>query len=210
MRHIKSLILLSILAAGASAVEIGVGVDGGLQLAWFDRWVVEVPTAGLNVPVFLTDEHCVQISARYSPKGYEYDSVVNYESQWLHYLDVPVMYKYGPKFLPIRLGVVLGWDFCLLQKVNVKGFDGFEPFPGDYKEFYKTFDHGPLVGLSLKIPLKVGALTTEVLFYRGLTTVREKWWDNSSGTYLIDKKNNHAFSMLLGYEIPNLIAIGGN
>lgn len=206
MRHIRSLFLLSLFAASSFALQpqFGAGVDIGLQKAWLDRWVIETPLVGLNLSVFLTEEHGVQLSIRYSPKGFENDSGIDYRSDWLQYVDIPLCYSYYPSFFPIDLGLTLGLSYSVLLGVSSKEPDGFETSPD--KAYYTKSDYGFLVGFHYKRPISYGALVFSLEYYGGLSTVREKWILPYSEE--IRPVKNHAVSLCLGYEIPRF-GIGG-
>jgi hypothetical protein len=200
MRCIRSLFLLSLFAASTFALQIqfGGGLDIGVQKAWFDNWAVETPLVGLNIPVYLTDEHGVQLSIRYSPKGYELDSGIVYQSDWLQYLDIPLCYVYYPAFLPIDLGLTLGFSYSILMGVSAKGPNGFEKTPWDTA--YSKSDYGFIVGVHYKRPITYGALVFSLEYYGGLSTVRNFW--QYTYTSEIRPVKNHALSLSIGFELP--------
>ncbi|MBN2036514.1 MAG: PorT family protein [Chitinispirillaceae bacterium] len=201
MRSYRSLFLVSLFAASSFALKLGIGADAGLQWAWIDRWVVETPLVGVNLPLFINDRHGVQLSLRYGPKGYENDSGDVYESEWLHYLDIPLSYLFYPDFFPVKLGVSLGATYSALLGVSLKSVGGFETSP--YKDDYKGYDYGLNVGVHFKQPLQKGALLFSLLYYHGFMTVRE-WWLEDEGAQQIRvqrKVKNHALSLCIGYDL---------
>jgi hypothetical protein len=204
MRVSRSLFLLSLFAASSFALQFGAGIDVGYQKAWLDRWTINTPIVGLNVPVFLTDEHGVQLSVRYSPKGYKNDSSIFYQSDWLQYLDIPLCYAYYPSFLPIDLGFTLGFNYSILLGVSSKNPDGFETSPD--KAYYKKSDYGFLVGVHYKRPISYGAIVISLEYYGGLSTVRDYWVLPYSSE--IRPVKNHAVSLCLGYELPRFGSSG--
>jgi hypothetical protein len=199
MRYLRSLSLLSLLALSSFALQVGTGLDIGLQRAWVDRWALEAPIASLNFPVFLTDEHGVQLSLRYSPKGWENDSGYGFETNWLHYVDIPLTYHFYPAFFPIQLGISLGINYSILIGAS---YARFEPFD-TYKEYYKGTDYGLLFGVHYKKPVAFGSLLFSVEYYAGLQTIRENW-EGSFGEIENRPVKNHAVSACLGYELPRM------
>ena len=201
MRSYRSLLLVSLFAASSFALTLGIGADAGLQLVWVDRWVSETPLVGVNLPLFITDKHGVQLSLRYSPKGYENDSADGYESEWIHYLDIPVCYLFYPDFFPIKLGMSLGASYSQLLGVSSKEADGFETSP--YKDLFKNYDFGLHIGIHFKQPLQKGSLLFSLLYYQGLMTVRDKWIDfeGSQQFYTTRPVKNHALSLCIGYDL---------
>jgi hypothetical protein len=208
MRLSRSLFLLSLFAASSFAlqIQVGGGIDVGYQKAWLDRWTINTPIVGLNVPVFFTDEHGVQLSVRYSPKGYKIDSAITYEANWLHYLDIPLCYIYYPTFFPIDLGLTLGFNYSILLGVSEKGPNGFEKTPWDTA--YTKSDFGFLVGVHYKRPISYGALVFSLEYYGGLSTVR-KTWPVPYNPDEIRPVKNHAVSFCLGYDLPRFGSSGG-
>jgi hypothetical protein len=210
MRLSRSLFLLSLFAASSFAlqIQVGGGIDVGLQDAWLDNGVIETPLVGLNVPVFLTDEHGVQLSVRYSPKGYENDITIFYDCQWLHYLDIPLCYIYYPNFFPIDLGLTIGGYYSILMGVSDKGQNGFEKTPFD--SLYTKSDYGFLVGVHYKRPISYGALVFSIEYCGGLSTIRTVWPDLYDPNHPeIRPVKNHAVSFCLGYDLPRFGSSGG-
>lgn len=207
MRCIRSFSLLSLFAASSFALQLGAGLEVGVQKAWVDRWAIETPLVGFNVPLFVTDEHGVQLSIRYSPKGWENDSGYSYSAEWLHYLDVPLKWLYYPGFFPIRLGFSFGVNYSILMGVSYGEADGLEPFD-NYKEFYTDTDYGLLFGVHFQRPLVFGALQFSLEYYAGLQTIRDTWviGQNESEDRPV---KNHALSFCIGYELPRLSFGGG-
>jgi len=202
MRVSPSLFLLSLITASAFALQpqVGAGIDVGYQKAWLDRWTINTPLVGLNVPVLLTDEHGVQLSIRYSPKGYKNDSSIYYQSDWLQYVDIPLCYMYYPGFFPIDLGITLGLNYSILLGVSSKNPNGFETSPDT--AYYKKSDYGFLVGVHYKRPISHGALVFSLEYYGGLFTVRDYWVLPYSSE--IRPVKNHAVSLCIGYDLPKL------
>jgi hypothetical protein len=201
MRISRSLVLLSLFAASSFALEFGGGMDVGLQKAWVDRWTITTPLVGLNVPVFITDEHAVQLSLRYSPKGWKNDSADNYSAEWLNYIDIPLTYLFYPDFFPIKLGVSLGFNYSILTGASYKEPDGSEPMT-DYKDYYTGNDYGLIFGVHYKRPLASGSLLFSLEYYAGLQTIRTKW-DTFLGTEIRPVKN-HALSLCIGYDLMKI------
>jgi hypothetical protein len=200
MRFMRSLFLVSLLTASSFALNLqyGGGIDIGVQKAWLDSGAVETPFIGINVPVFITEEHGVQLSIRYSPKGYELTSGINYQSDWLQYLDIPLCYIYYPEFLPIDLGLNLGFSYSMLLGVSSKEPDGLETSPD--KAYYKKSDYGFLVGVHYKRPITYGSLVFSLEYYGGLSTVRDFW--QYTYTSEIRPVKNHAVSFCIGFDLP--------
>jgi hypothetical protein len=199
MRFLRAVTLFSLVASSVFALQYTGGLDIGVQKAWLDRWVIETPLVGINVPVFITDEQGVQLSLRYSPKGYENDSGIGYKSDWLQYLDIPLCYIYYPEFFPIDLGLTLGINYSFLLGVSAKEPDGFEA--SNEKQYYENSDFGILVGVHYKKPITYGFLVFSLEYYHGIKTVRETWPMPYEGVQNRPVKN-HALSVSLGYELP--------
>lgn len=203
MRLLRSLAFLSILSSSAFALQFSAGLDLGFQKAWLDRWAIETPLVGLNIPVFITDEHGVQLSVRYSPKGYENDSAYGYQSDWLQYIDIPVKYLYFPEFFPIKLGLSAGFNFSYLMGVSAKEADGFEEsFMDTAYTNVSTIDYGLLVGVHYQKPLAYGSLMFSMEYYAGFPVIRRSWVNTITGEPETREVKNHAFAVTLGYELP--------
>jgi hypothetical protein len=200
IRFISFLSILSVSSFAQQSLQCSGGADLGWQNAWFDRWVVETPRIGLNFPVFITEEHGVQLSLRYSPKGFENDSGITYTSDWLNYLDIPLCYIYYPKYFPVELGVNIGVVYSILLGVSAKGLGGFEASPD--KAYYSSSDYGITVGVHYRQPITYGALNFSIEYYGGIPTVRDTWPHLFEPEPDIRAVKNHALTFSIGYDLP--------
>ena len=201
MHHIRFLFLLSLFATSSFALQLqyGVGFDIGFQDSWLDSGVLETPRIGVNLPVSLTEEHGVQLSIRYSPKGYENTVGIYYESNWLHYIEIPVCYTYNPDFFPIELGLNAGFYYSYLLGASDKDQNGFEKALWDTA--YSKTDYGFTIGVHYRKPVPHGKLVFSIEYCGGLSTVRDFWQDNYGNTEIRPVKN-HALCFSLGFDLP--------
>jgi hypothetical protein len=201
MRYVHSLFLLSFFALSAFALEprFGAGFDIGFQNSWLDSGVLEAPRIGVNLPVSLAEGHGVQVSIRYSPKGFENTAGINYESNWLHYIEIPVCYTYYPDFFPLELGLNAGFYYSYLLGVSDKNQNGFQKALWDTA--YSKTDYGFTIGVHYRKPVPHGKLVFSIEYSGGLSTVRDFWQDNYENTEIRPVKN-HALCFSLGFDLP--------
>ena len=195
-RLIIALALVVFMTGAASAEGMMFGIKGGLNLANVSGDDVDMNKmmigfgGGVCMSYAFTEAIMIQPELMFMMKGFDWDADDAEDAWKASYLDLNVLFKYAiPMEGDFGVALLAGPQLGFLMSSE---FDG-----EDIKDDNATMNFGMVVGAEFAYMLESGAITLDVRYEMGFTTV----FDIEGADEQPDVKTN-GIQFLVGYSFP--------
>lgn len=197
-KHLLIVLVLILFTNSINGADIGIFLKGGCNFSKNigndvseEIQTIVVPAVAFGLRANIIDMFAIQPEVMYSVKGSKIESDGIIANTFLHYLEIPILFKLTPsinsKFYPsIFVGPALGIN--TVADIKVDGNSS----KSDETDIYKDIDFGITMGAGFDFKIKSSRVIIDIRYNLGLLNIYDLAFDYSF--------KNSVVSFMLGYE----------